>query len=308
MGCLFKDVKDLFEYVLPEEANIQAIEEGLDRGLLLFIDKTSIKDVASIDDNLNQIQLHVNFCQFLWTFNYVTFIINDCGAIKDGYVEDEEISKERATELYNEAKRMFANALLMFCPENRADGSGMKADIKLMQTSTNPCNKENRYTGLANDMTITGIVYLLQHEFGHFIKGHEFSTPKTEGEADDHSFRTLIEWGNNNKTEERPLDNTVVIGSMMALMATAFINPTFAGEMHPDIDDRILHLFNTYQSITGKDIYESTLQILISGLCLWAYANKKELPPIKERESKNDYFLRIKEELSLPVKERVKII
>ena len=133
-------------------------------------------------------------------------------------------------------------------------------------------------------------------------------TPTTEGEADNHAFRALIEWGNRNITEEVPLDNTVVIGSIMALMATAFLNPTFAGEIHPEIDERISQLFNTFRSITGKDIYESTLQILISGLCLWAYANKKELPPIKERESKNEYFLRIKEEFILPIKQTVKII
>ncbi len=303
---ILEDAKKMFECVLPIEYHENAVKNGLSRGLLLNVDWAPVKDVADIDDN-SQISLYANFCQFLWTLSYVVMATHDCAQIMDGIATDSEISREKDRELVREAKRMFGNALLMLVP-NKDNEKEMSAYRGIMYDSPNPVDKRNRFTEAADAMTVSGIAYLLQHEFGHFIKEHEFSSPKTEREADEHSFRALIEWGREHEPNQEQFINTLVLGSMMALLATAFINPTWAGQTHPDIDVRIDSLFQMSENLTGQGIPDSTYEILISGLSLWSYSNKKQLPERNDDESLPCYYSRIKEEFILPIKRTVKAI
>lgn len=303
---LLDEAKDMFECVLPIELHENAVKNGLSRGIKLNVDWAPVKDVADIDDN-SQISLYANFCQFLWTLNYVVMVNHDCGMNVEGVVTDPEISREEAGKLVREAKRMFGNALLMLVP-NKDNEKEMSADWGIMYDSPNPVDKRNRFTEAADAMTLSGIAYLLQHEFGHFIKEHEFSSPKTEREADEHSFRALIEWGREHEPNQEEFNKTLVLGSMMALLATAFLNPTWAGQTHPDIDARIDSLFQISENITRQRIPDSVYEILISGLGVWCYSNRKRLPERKDDEPLPSYYSRIKEEFILPIKRTVKAI
>ena len=303
---VINNAKDLFEIALTPEQHKQAFDKGLERGLILQMDWSPIKEIASLNND-SQICLHANFCQFLWTLNYTTLIIHDCYYIKEGIRNGEGISKEEASFLFDEALKMFQNALLMFHPKD-TNREEMKAQRGPMFEYANPYNKQNRYTDIANEMTISGIAYLLHHEFGHFIYEHDDSTPKTETEADDHGFRTILNWGNKHKDDNKTLENILLIGTMMALVDTAFQNTDLAGQSHPDIDIRIENLFRTYQAISGQEIYDSTLKILITAIDLWSSATQNEKPNIDPHLSPKEYLCRIREEFILPIKRKVKII
>lgn len=301
VGCIFDSAKALFEAVVPVELHKKAIYDGLEQGLALHVDWEPIRDVANIDGT-NKIHLHANFCQFLWMLNYCMLVICDCGQIKDGTAKDNDISAEKAKEMFNEALRMQEVGLQMFL--GKVDNPlEMQAQRGELFSFANPVNKPNKYTDLANALTISGIAYLLQHEYAHFIKEHEESTPMQEAEADHHGFEKLIQWGMN-----QPYENVSLTGPMMALAANAFLNPKLVGTTHPDIDDRIASLFTTYKNICKKEIPEGAIKLLIASLVFWSFARKHELPSIAEDEDYMTYLCRIRETFILPIKRKEKII
>lgn len=301
VACIFDPAKALFEAVVPVEMHKKAIYDGLERGLILHIDWEPIRDVAEIDGS-NKIHLHANFCQFLWMLNYVSLVICDCGQIKDGIAFDEDISKEKAEELFSEATEMQRIALLMFLGKDE-NPSEMRVQRGELFSFANPINKSNKYTELANALTISGVAYLLQHEYAHFIKEHEESTPTQEAEADRHGFEKLLLWGNN-----QPYENVSVTGPLMALAATAFLNPRLVGTSHPDIDDRIKSLFATYRDVCHKDIPEGATKLLIAALAYWSFALKYRLPHIESDEDDLSYLCRIRETFIIPIKRKYKIV
>ncbi len=193
-------------------------------------------------------------------------------------------------------------ALMMFLSKED-DSSIMRAQRGEMFQLANPYNKTNKYTDLASALTTSGIAYLLQQEYAHFIKEHEESTPTLEMEADTHGFEKLLEWG-----KEQPYENVSLTGPMMALAATAFLNPQLIGTTHSDIDDRIEMLFQTYQNICGKQIPEGAIQLLIAALAYWSFALKLNLPHIKDGEDKMSYLRRIRADFIIPIKSQYKII
>lgn len=301
VGCLFNSAKALFEAVVPTEMHKNAINDGLERGLVLHVDLEPIREVAEID-GLNKIHLHANFCQFLWMLNYISLVICDCGQIKAGLAIDEDISIQKAQEMFNEATEMQKIELMMFLGKNE-DSSIMRAQRGEMFRLANPYNKTNKYTDLASALTISGIAYLLQHEYAHFIKEHEESTPTLEMEADTHGFEKLLEWG-----KEQPYENVALTGPMMALAATAFLNPQLIGTTHPDIDDRIVKLFQTYKNICGKQIPNGAGQLLIAALAYWSFTLKLNLPYINDGEDEMSYLSRIRTDFIIPIKSQYKIV
>lgn len=301
IGCIFESAKALFEVIVPMADHKDAIDEGLEQGIGLHVDWEPIREVADIDGN-NKISLHANFCQFLWMLNYCMLVVYDCGQIAEGKASDPDISPEQAQIMFSEASDMMKVALTMFL--------GRKDNPKEMLTQRgelfafpNPVNKQNKYTEIASALTISGIAYLLQHEYAHFVKQHDESTPALEAEADQHGFEKLLQWGKN-----QPYENVSITGPMMALAATAFLNPAIVGNTHPDIDTRIENLFQTYRKICGKEVPESATKLLITTLITWSYARQLPLSPIEENESDLAYLLRLQETLILPLKRQSKII
>lgn len=301
VGCIFDSAKALFEAVVPIEMHKEAIYDGLEQGLALHIDWEPIREVAEIDGT-NKIHLHANFCQFLWMLNYCMLVICDCSQIKDGTAIDEDISPEKAEVMFKEALEMQRVGLLMFLGKVN-NPLEMRVQRGELFSFANPVNKPNKYTDLASALTISGIAYLLQHEYAHFIKEHEESTPMLEAEADRHGFEKLIQWGMN-----QPYENVSLTGPMMALAATAFLNPKLVGTTHPDIDDRIASLFATYRDICKKEIPEGATKILIAALAYWSFALQHELPAIANDEDDMTYLRRIRETFIIPIKGKEKII
>lgn len=301
VSCIFDSAKALFEAVVPIEMHKEAIYDGLEQGLALHVDWKPIREVAEIDGT-NTIHLHANFCQFLWMLNYCMLIICDCGQIKDGTAIDEEISPTKAEEMFKEALEMQRVGLLMFIGKVN-NPLEMRVQRGELFRFANPVNKPNRYMDLASAPTISGIAYLLQHEYAHFIKEHEESTPMLEAEADRHGFEKLIQWGMNH-----PYENVSLTGPMMALAATAFLNPKLVGTTHPDIDDRIASLFETYRDICKKKIPECATKLLIATLVYWSVALQLELPVIASDEDDMTYLRRIRETFIITIKRKEKII
>lgn len=124
-----------------------------------------------------------------------------------------------------------------------------------------------------------------------------------EAEADRHGFEKLIQWGMN-----QPYENVSLTGPMMALAATAFLNPKLVGTTHPDIDNRIASLFATYRDICKKEIPEGATKILIAALAYWSFALQHELPAIANDEDDMTYLRRIRETFIIPIKGKEKII
>ena len=301
VGCIFDAAKALFETVVPAAIHQKAIENGLERCLSLHVDWVPIRDVAEIDGS-NKIHLHANFCQFLWMLNYITLVLCDCSQLKDGTQTDEEISPEIAAKMFEEALYMQKLALHMFIPKDN-NSVEMLTNRGELFSFPNPYTKKNKYTELADALTVSGIAYLLQHEYAHFIKEHIESTPLNEEEADKHAFEKILEWG-----KHQPVENVALTGPMMALVATAFLNPKLVGTTHPDIDNRIASLFDTFNYICKHPIPEGACQLLVAVIAFWSYAHKLLLPTPNKNEIAISYLCRIRKDYILPIKRKYKVI
>ena len=121
-------------------------------------------------------------------------------------------------------------------------------------------------------------------------------------QADEHAIIQLKKWGIETNSE-----NTIFAGIILALIATAFINPSLTSTSYPDIDSRIEYALQ-FADTTLKDNPNSLLYRIISfSALIWANHFMIDIPIIKSDETYKNYCCRIKESL-IAHKRKSKII
>ena len=220
--------------------------------------------------------------------------------LTDNVEGEASISKEEAESYCREAGEMLSEALKMLLP-NENDNNYMAASRGKLFRFPNT-SKPNKYTDFSDSMTIAGLTYILHHEFGHFIFEHDEDTPFNELDADKHAILHLKRWGEATKNE-----NTIFAGIILALVASAFINPTLTATSYPDIDDRIEYALQ-FADDTLKENPNSLLYRIIGfSANIWANHFKVDIPKIASNESHKEYVCRIKAAL-VNHKRKTKII
>ena len=300
VGHIMDRVLSLFHIVVSDNIHIQAIDNGLKKGIKYVLNDAPVGQPASLTGE-NVIEVNDNYCEFLYLICYTFLVINDCCLVLTDNVEGEaSISKEEAESYCREAGEMLSEALKMLLP-NENDNNYMAASRGKLFRFPNT-SKPNKYTDFSDSMTIAGLTYILHHEFGHFIFEHDEDTPFNELDADKHAILHLKRWGEATKNE-----NTIFAGIILALVASAFINPTLTATSYPDIDDRIEYALQ-FADDTLKENPNSLLYRIIGfSANIWANHFKIDIPKITANESHKEYVCRIKSAL-INHKRKTKII
>ena len=300
VGHIMDRVLSLFQIVVCEKDHQKAIDEGLKRSLKYRTTDAPVQQPASLTGE-NIIEINDNYCEFLYLICYCFMVMNDCALVIADKIEGEpSISIEEAQTYFVEAEELLAEALKMLKP-NENEPQYMAASRGKLCRAPNTANP-NRFTDLSDSMAIAGLAYILQHEFGHFIYAHEEDTPYNELQADEHAIIQLKKWGIETNSE-----NTIFAGIILALIATAFINPSLTSTSYPDIDSRIEFALQ-FADTTLKDNPNSLLYRIISfSALIWANHFMIDIPIIKSDETYKNYCCRIKESL-IAHKRKSKII
>lgn len=193
VGHIMDRVLSLFHIVVSDNTHIQAIDNGLKKGIKYVLNDAPVGQPASLTGE-NVIEVNDNYCEFLYLICYTFLVINDCCLVLTDNVEGEaSISKEEAESYCREAGEMLSEALKMLVP-NENDEKCMAASRGKLFRFPNT-SRPNKYTDFSDSMTIAGLTYVLHHEFGHFIFEHEEDTPFNELDADKHAILHLKKWG-----------------------------------------------------------------------------------------------------------------
>lgn len=290
VGHIMDRVLSLFQIVVSDNTHIQAIDNGLKRGIKYVLNDAPVGQPASLTGE-NIIEINDNYCEFLYLICYAFLVINDCClTLTDSIEGDASISKEEAETYCREADEMLSEALKMLLP-NDNDQKYMAASRGKLLNFPNT-SKPNKYTDFSDSMTIAGLTYILHHEFGHFIFEHYEDTPFNELDADKHAILHLKKWGETTKNE-----NTIFAGIILALVASAFINPSLTSTSYPDIDDRIEYALQFADDSLKENPNSLLYRIIAFSANIWAHHFKIEIPKIKENESHKEYVCRIKSAL-----------
>ena len=300
VGYIMDRVLSLFHEVVSDNVHLQAIDNGLKKGIKYVLNDAPVGQPASLTGE-NIIEINDNYCEFLYLICYSFLVINDCLLILTDRVDGEvSISKEEAKAYYIEADEMLTEALKMLSP-NENDKLYMSASRGKIMNFPNT-SKPNRYTDYSDSMAIAGLTYILHHEFGHFIFEHEEDTPFNELDADRHAILQLKKWGEATKNE-----NTIFAGIILALVASAFINPALTATSYPDIDDRIEYALQ-FADDSLKNNPDSLLYRIIGfSANIWASHFQIDIPKMTADESYKGYACRIKSAL-IDHKRKTKII
>ena len=300
VGHIMDRVLSLFHIVVSDNIHIQAIDNGLKKGIKYVLNDAPVGQPASLTGE-NVIEVNDNYCDFLYLICYAFLVINDCCLVLTDNVEGEaSISKEEAESYCREAGEMLSEALKMLLP-NENDNNYMAASRGKLFRFPNT-SKPNKYTDFSDSMTIAGLTYILHHEFGHFIFEHDEDTPFNELDADKHAILHLKRWGKVTKNE-----NTIFAGIILALVASAFINPTLTATSYPDIDDRIEYALQFADDSLKENPNSLLYRIIGFSANIWANHFKVDIPKIASNESHKEYVCRIKAAL-VNHKRKTKII
>lgn len=283
-------VLSLFQTVVSEEEHQKAIDEGLQRGLKYITNDAPVKQPASLTGE-NIIEINDNYCEFLYLLCYCFLVMNDCALVIANRVDGEcAISEEEAKAYFLEADELLAEALKMLDP-NEKEPQYMSASRGKICRAPNTI-RPNHYTEYSDSMAIAGLTYILHHEFGHFIYAHDEDTPFNELEADKYAIIQLKKWGAETKSE-----NTIFAGIILALVSTAFINPSLTSTCYPDIDARIEYALQFADSSLIENPNSLLYRIISFSALIWANYFKIEIPAITSDETYKDYCCRIKRSL-----------
>lgn len=300
VGHIMDRVLSLFHIVVSDNTHIQAIDNGLKKGIKYVLNDAPVGQPASLTGE-NIIEINDNYCEFLYLICYAFLVINDCCLILTDNVEGEtSISKEEAESYCREAGEMLSEALKMLLP-NDNDKKYMAASRGKLFRFPNT-SRPNKYTDFSDSMTIAGLTYILHHEFGHFIFEHDEDTPFNELDADKHAILHLKKWGEETKNE-----NTIFAGTILALVSSAFINPTLTATSYPDIDDRIEYALQFADDSLKENPNSLLYRIIGFSANIWANHFNIEIPKITANESHKEYVCRIKSAL-INHKRKTKII
>lgn len=297
---IIDQVLNLFSLLIKEKDNQKALNEGLNKSIKYIQKDAPVSQPGSLSGD-NTIELYDNYCEFLRLLCYSLLVINDCSLIVNNKgIGNYELSKKKAQEYLYEAYEMFDEALLML-KKHETQPEYMKASRGKIFSFPNTI-KNNYYTPYADSMTIAGMVYIMHHEFGHFIYEHDEDTRYNELEADSHAIKLLTDWSK--KTNNQ---NTVAAGIIMALIATAFINPDLTSTIYPDIDERIENVLRFIDEKDKNNHDHLLYRILGFSAYNWGRHFNIDFPPILPTESHLEYLCRIKP-IIIEHKKKTKII
>lgn len=283
---LLDQVLNLFCIIIKDDENQKAIDDGLKKGIKYIQTDAPLGQPGSLTCD-NVIEINDNYCEFLWLLSYCLLIINDCTIIIKDEDASEFINRDDAKKYVDEAYIMLDEALLML-KKNERDEKYMRASRGKIVNFHNK-NLNNPFSPYANSMTIVGLTYVLLHEFDHFIYEHDEDTRYNELEADDHAISHLKEWANNSENM-----NVIFAGIIMALIVTAFINPSLTSSTYPDIDERIE---NVLFHINLRDkAHPNFLVYRIIGFCAyyWGKTFSIDIPAKNDNETYKSYLKKIK--------------
>ena len=116
VGYIMDRVLSLFHEVVSDNVHLQAIDNGLKKGIKYVLNDAPVGQPASLTGE-NIIEINDNYCEFLYLICYSFLVINDCLLILTDRVDGEaSISKEEAKAYYIEADEMLTEALKMLSP------------------------------------------------------------------------------------------------------------------------------------------------------------------------------------------------
>lgn len=133
---------------------------------------------------------------------------------------------------------------------------------------------QSDYGTLANSACVSGLAFIMLHEYAHFALGHlddNINKIAKEAQADLTAFNLLY-------IKAKPsMRFTVVIGVLMALVVSIFINPDscFHSKEHPAGRERIFAIYDAIPADTDK--YSALLVYMFR---YWAKREKHERFPV----------------------------
>lgn len=281
IAALRGQIKDLFEACIPKEMHLKAFDEGLSKALKYHIVDFVPSQPSDIGEDYEDgncavkhfINVYDNFLQFTWMLIYSGMSSYDSAHkifIAQNYNEAMEALHRLRT-----ATEVYSLALEMLKPNYST--KYMSASRGKIFSLPNPYNHRDDYTDKVNAIMIFGAAYLMLHEYGHFYHEHSESTPANELAADGFAIKALAIWICKQPNLSQCL-HSAVLGSVMTMVAAAYINKRLTSTVYPDIDIRSKKLCEIFEKETGAFITSDVYHLLLAEVQRWMKFARIELP------------------------------
>jgi hypothetical protein len=288
-------IKDLFEAVVSKQEYLNRFDEGLSRALKFMETDDIVGPSSEISESagIHSIIIYDNYIQFLWMICCSSLVSYDSIMLllKEKMTYDEYIEQIRLLRVSNSS---YLEGLKMLTKNDKNLMIAQRGKIFELQRAYN--NKY--YTDKADSMVIIACVYMLQHEYGHFISGHYEDTPYNEVEADNIAIDNLLQWCKNQYYNDK-YETTSVVGIVMSLIASAYVNTSLVSPSYPDIDDRICKAIDRCKRNIGHELEYNVYAVILSAIIEWLKFSKIGI-------GINNYCNNPKDTLCL-IRERIKV-
>lgn len=265
---------DWFQNITPDfldELKSEIEYNDLNRGLHHLIDKTEIKETASINSS-NEIELNENFNQYLWCICYSLLVM---------FVEGIEKPMQAGT--YNglfdptnpyivRANEVFNNGFALLSTYKDKEFFDLPNPEKYNET-------DKYYIEMANGIYTAAMTFVLLHEYAHHLYGHvKFHSTneesiKEEFVADEFAIDKI---SYNFSSEKGHIYKFGIIAGISSLIIMS--KSLSGGDTHPDNDRRLKVAIEKL----NLDDLDPLWGIASLTFRFWAtkYNVKLELPPI----------------------------
>lgn len=271
---ILKDkIKNLFECVLSKEEHQKNIEFGLSRALKLNQSDMMIAQSAEINEGVQEgtnkylytIKIHSNYMQFLWLLTYYNISFREISSLViNSTLFCDEFNQQNIIML-RESFRVYTEAINMLIGDK---DKFMQARRGLLFRLPNPLNNTNIYTDYTDSIIIYACVFMLHHEYGHFVLEHDDYTPTNKLQADEFSISKIVEWI---KDQENPQKNfnSFVLGISMDLICSAYVSPGLKIFGYPDIDIRLKECLNMCEKYSEMTIPSNVYEVIRFAVFNW---------------------------------------
>ena len=247
--------------------------EGLERTIIYDNRKQPIRDIAEITED-RQITIYENYIAFLWclSFAMVTFY------------------KERESDIdqYTISKLQNAISLLQYGYSLKDKWSEWPSNLP------NPTLVGDYYVEKANAIAVISMSYILAHEIGHHILGHNLTgvgldtleAKQEEFSADKYAFDVIVGgYEEQNMSKNNSINVAIIVGLGSILLLE---RKWEEGDTHPNISDRLQKILQYIEDSNGGNEEYWSWGLLI--LLLWNVVYRNEnYNPLGHGSHKADY-------------------
>ncbi|RAK62564.1 phage exclusion protein Lit family protein [Hymenobacter edaphi] len=237
------------------------------------------------------IYIQETFLSYLWAVTYSHLLLVD-EEITRPRIEPDYSRSETQAKLIDDAYNVLIYAL------------GLREVFAPWDTEALPnpeifAEEEIHYVGKSSAVFVQAIVFILIHEFAHLYLGHlESGVPvdnaesiEDETKADNYAIAVMKEGADFLINKQ-----TVYCGVVVGLIAVLFLNPSLAGDTHPDPHQRL------YSALIQMDLEPNNMlwALASTGIALWAHFYRKPRIGGHDLNSLRENFEKMLDELSDP--------